>query len=117
MAASIWAPGARRPAPNLRAFGVKPSEARPMWREASSMLVGCWTEDEYSFEGEYWQMPKRRVLPKPIQEPHPALWGATSSEAGHRQMGESGLGLCSFAVGTPPEDIAKRHRDLPRGHR
>ncbi len=92
----------------LEGFGVSLSKARPMWREAIQHVVGCWTEDEHCFDGEYWQMPKRRVLPKPIQEPHPPLWGATSSEAGHRQIGESGIGLCSFAVGTPPDDIKKR---------
>jgi alkanesulfonate monooxygenase SsuD/methylene tetrahydromethanopterin reductase-like flavin-dependent oxidoreductase (luciferase family) len=53
-------------------------------------------------------MPKRRVLPKPIQSPHPPIWGATSSEDGHRQVGELGLGLCSFAVGVPPEAVKEK---------
>ena len=50
-------------------------------------------------------MPKRRVLPKPLQDPHPPIWGATTSLEGHRMMGELGLGLCSFSVGLPPEDF------------
>ena len=37
--------------------------------------------------------------PKPLQQPHPPIWGATSREDGHAQIGELGLGLCSFAVG------------------
>jgi alkanesulfonate monooxygenase SsuD/methylene tetrahydromethanopterin reductase-like flavin-dependent oxidoreductase (luciferase family) len=53
-------------------------------------------------------MPKRRVLPKPLQSPHPPIWGATSSEEGHRQIGALGLGLCSFAVGVPPEEVKKK---------
>ena len=53
-------------------------------------------------------MPKRRVLPKPLQKPHPPLWGATSSEDGHRQVGELGLGLCSFAVGVSPEEVKQK---------
>jgi alkanesulfonate monooxygenase SsuD/methylene tetrahydromethanopterin reductase-like flavin-dependent oxidoreductase (luciferase family) len=79
-----------------------------MWQEAIGHVVGCWTNDEYSFEGKYWSMPKRRVLPKPLQKPHPPLYGATSSEDGHRQVGALGLGLCSFAVGVPPEEVAKK---------
>ena len=88
-----------------------------MWQEAIEHVVGCWTNDEYEFDGEHWQMPKRRVLPKPMQKPHPPLWGATSSPDGHRQVGELGLGLCSFAVGVPPEQVKAKHRHLPRGRR
>jgi alkanesulfonate monooxygenase SsuD/methylene tetrahydromethanopterin reductase-like flavin-dependent oxidoreductase (luciferase family) len=53
-------------------------------------------------------MPPRRVQPKPLQQPHPPLWGATTSDDGHAQMGELGLGLCSFAVGVSPEEVKKK---------
>jgi alkanesulfonate monooxygenase SsuD/methylene tetrahydromethanopterin reductase-like flavin-dependent oxidoreductase (luciferase family) len=89
----------------LEGFGIDPHETREMWQEAIGHMVGCWTNDEYEFQGKYWQMPRRRVLPKPLQKPHPPLWGATSSEDGHRQVGALGLGLCSFAVGIPPEQV------------
>jgi alkanesulfonate monooxygenase SsuD/methylene tetrahydromethanopterin reductase-like flavin-dependent oxidoreductase (luciferase family) len=92
----------------LEGFGINPHETRQMWVEAIEALVACWTEDETELDGEYWQMPKRRVLPKPLQAPHPPLWGATSSEDGHRQVGSMGLGLCSFAVGVPPEEVAEK---------
>jgi alkanesulfonate monooxygenase SsuD/methylene tetrahydromethanopterin reductase-like flavin-dependent oxidoreductase (luciferase family) len=92
----------------MEGFGIHPDETRSMWREAVEHIVGCWTHDEYEFAGKWWSMPKRRVLPKPIQDPHPPVWGATGSEAGHRMMGELGLGLLSFSVGTPPEELARR---------
>ena len=94
--------------PELEGFGIDPRETRQMWREAIGHVVGCWTNDEYSFEGEYWSMPKRRVLPKPLQKPHPPIYGATSSPDGHREVGELGLGLCSFAVGVPPEAVKEK---------
>jgi alkanesulfonate monooxygenase SsuD/methylene tetrahydromethanopterin reductase-like flavin-dependent oxidoreductase (luciferase family) len=92
----------------LEGFGVDPGETRPMWQEALRHIVGCWTHDEYEFDGDYWSMPRRRVQPKPLQDPHPPMWGATGSEDGHRMMGELGLGLLSFSVGTPPEELARR---------
>jgi len=92
----------------LEGFGIDPGETRGMWQEAIGHVVGCWTNDEYEFEGQHWSMPKRRVLPKPIQSPHPPIWGATSSEDGHRQVGELGLGLCSFAVGVSPEAVKEK---------
>jgi alkanesulfonate monooxygenase SsuD/methylene tetrahydromethanopterin reductase-like flavin-dependent oxidoreductase (luciferase family) len=92
----------------LEGFGVSPHETREMWAEALEHIVGCWTHDEYEFAGKHWSMPRRRVLPKPLQKPHPPLWGATTSPEGHRAMGRLGIGLCSFTVGVPPEDLALR---------
>ena len=92
----------------LEGFGIDPADTRAMWQEAIGHVVGCWTNDTYSFEGEHWSMPPRRVQPKPIQQPHPPIWGATSSDDGHRQVGELGLGLCSFAVGVPPESVKEK---------
>jgi alkanesulfonate monooxygenase SsuD/methylene tetrahydromethanopterin reductase-like flavin-dependent oxidoreductase (luciferase family) len=89
----------------LEGFGIDPAHTRAMWQEAIEHMVGCWVDDEHAFDGRFWQMPPRRVLPKPRQAPHPPLWGATSSEDGHRQVGSLGLGLCSFAVGVPPEEV------------
>jgi alkanesulfonate monooxygenase SsuD/methylene tetrahydromethanopterin reductase-like flavin-dependent oxidoreductase (luciferase family) len=89
----------------LEGFNVDPAETRAMWQEAIGHVVGCWTNDEYEFAGKHWQMPKRRVHPKPRQKPHPPIWGATSSEDGHRQVGALGLGLCSFAVGVSPQEV------------
>jgi alkanesulfonate monooxygenase SsuD/methylene tetrahydromethanopterin reductase-like flavin-dependent oxidoreductase (luciferase family) len=97
----------------LEGFGIDPSESRSMWQEAIGHIVGCWTNEEYEFSGTHWQMPKRRVQPKPLQKPHPPLWGATTSDEGHGQMGDLGLGLCSFAVGLPPAEV-KRKIDIYR---
>lgn len=92
----------------LEGFGVHPDDTREMWHEAIEHIVGCWTNEYHEFEGKHWQMPRRRVQPKPRQDPHPPIFGATGSESGHQMMGELGLGLCSFSVGTPPDDVARR---------
>ena len=102
-AGSSSAPADPRPAPRWRASVSTPTRPARCGTRRCGHIVGCWTNDEYEFEGEYWSMPRRRVLPKPIQDPHPPIWGATGSESGHRMMGELGLGLLSFSVGTPPE--------------
>lgn len=99
----------------LEGFGINPNDTREMWDEALRTIVGCWTNDEYEFEGKYWSMPKRRVLPKPIQDPHPNLWGATSSVPGHYEMGKRGIGLCSFTVGQPPEALQERIDTYKKG--
>lgn len=93
----------------LEGFDIDPSQTRAMWNEALDHIVGAWTEDEYQAQGEYWQMgAPRRVLPRTLQKPHPPMWGATSSPDGHKEIGRRGLGLCSFTVGVPPEELADR---------
>jgi alkanesulfonate monooxygenase SsuD/methylene tetrahydromethanopterin reductase-like flavin-dependent oxidoreductase (luciferase family) len=92
----------------LEGFGIDPHQTRAMWQEAIEHVVACWTNDEVELAGKHWQMPKRRVLPKPLQQPHPPIWGATSSDDGHRQIGELGIGLCSFAVGISPEQVKEK---------
>ena len=99
----------------LEGFGVEPTETRAMWAEALEHIVGCWTNDEHSFDGNYWSMPPRRVHPKPLQEPHPPIWGATSSVGGHYEIGKHGIGLLSFTVGSPPEDLAERIEAYRKG--
>jgi alkanesulfonate monooxygenase SsuD/methylene tetrahydromethanopterin reductase-like flavin-dependent oxidoreductase (luciferase family) len=99
----------------LEGFGINPHETRKMLFEAIDHIVGCWTHDEYEFEGEYWSMPRRRVLPKPLQEPHPPIWSATTSIDGHYEVGKMGVGLLSFAVGVPPEDLIPRVESYKKG--
>ena len=86
-----------------------------MWQEELGHIVRCWTQDETELDGKYSQMPKRRVLPKPLQDPHPPMWGATTSLDGHRMIGQMGLGLCSFSVGVPPEALKEKVETYRQG--
>ncbi len=102
----------------LEGFDLDPSKTRAMWREALQHIVGAWTEDEYQADGEFWHMgAPRRVLPKPLQKPHPPIFGATSSLDGHREVGKQGIGLCSFTVGLPPEELVKNISAYREGQR
>ena len=61
------------------------------------MLPKIWTSDEYEYEGENWSVPKRRVLPKPFQQPHPRLYLACTSEDSFRLAAQKGIGVLSSA--------------------
>jgi len=99
----------------LEGFDVDVTTARQQWAEAIGHVVGCWTNEEYEFQGEHWSMPRRNVHPKPVQDPHPPIFGATSSESGHYEVGRAGVGLCSFTVGVPPEELIPRIENYRRG--
>ena len=78
-------------------LGVDPRETRNLWNESISMLPKIWTSDEYEYEGENWSVPKRRVLPKPYQQPHPRLYLACTSEDSFRLAAQKGIGVLSSA--------------------
>jgi len=92
----------------LEGFGIDPQDTRPMWEEALDVVVGAWTNDVFSWEGKYFKVPPRRVLPKPLQKPHPPLWVASTNPDSHTMAGRKGLGLLSFTIGVPPEELANR---------
>jgi alkanesulfonate monooxygenase SsuD/methylene tetrahydromethanopterin reductase-like flavin-dependent oxidoreductase (luciferase family) len=60
-----------------------------------------WTNERFGFEGEYFSMPVRAVLPKPYQKPHPPMWVAVSTpgtelDAADRGMGALGVNFTTF---------------------
>jgi len=92
----------------LEGFGIDPQDTRPMWEEALDVVVGAWTSDVFSWEGRYFKVPPRRVHPKPIQQPHPPIWVASTNPGSHELAGRKGLGLLSFTIGVPPSELAER---------
>jgi alkanesulfonate monooxygenase SsuD/methylene tetrahydromethanopterin reductase-like flavin-dependent oxidoreductase (luciferase family) len=94
--------------PELEGFGIDPDDTRGMWEEALDVVVGAWTNDLFEHHGKYFHVPPRRVHPKPLQQPHPPLWVASTSPDSHALAGRKGLGLLSFTIGVPPEELAAR---------
>lgn len=71
----------------------------PMWRESIEQIPRMWRDEPYEFQGTYFKMPKRNVLPKPYTRPHPPIWLACSSPATFRRAGELGVGALAFTNG------------------
>ena len=80
----------------MEAFGVNPEETQAEWEEAVTIIPRMWTEDPFSHEGHYFQIPPRSIIPKPVQKPHPPLWVACSQPNSFRRAGEMGLGALCF---------------------
>jgi alkanesulfonate monooxygenase SsuD/methylene tetrahydromethanopterin reductase-like flavin-dependent oxidoreductase (luciferase family) len=43
-------------------------------------VLEAWRNERFSFEGDYFRFDDVEVLPKPLQQPHPPVWVAASSE-------------------------------------
>ena len=78
-------------------LGVDPRNTRSLWEESITMLPQIWQSDEFEWEGEHWQVPRRRVLPKPVQQPHPRMYLACTQADSFRLAAEKGLGVLSSA--------------------
>ena len=83
----------------LTPFGVELEDTRGLWEESLRMLPEIWTQDTYSHQGKYFNVPEREVIPKPMQKPHPPLWSACSQEDTFQLAGEMGLGCFSNVLG------------------
>ena len=92
--------------------GIDPRETRERWEEAIEMLPKIWQSDEFSWEGKYWNVPPRRVLPKPFQKPHPRLYLACTQTESFKLAAQKGIGVLSSA--SYAVDILKEHVQVYR---
>jgi alkanesulfonate monooxygenase SsuD/methylene tetrahydromethanopterin reductase-like flavin-dependent oxidoreductase (luciferase family) len=79
----------------MRAFNVDPSETLPQMEEGMALLKKSMREDIFTFEGKYYQIPPRMLVPKPLQKPHPVIGIAATSERSHRWAGSEGFAVLS----------------------
>ncbi|HZQ38109.1 MAG TPA: LLM class flavin-dependent oxidoreductase [Dehalococcoidia bacterium] len=89
----------------LRGFEIDPDDTRPMWEEAIQIIPKFWTEERASFKGRYYDIPRRTVLPHPVQKPHPPLWMAGGQQASLELAAKYGLGFLHFALLDPAESF------------
>ncbi len=77
---------------------------KAMWEETIGEFAKMWLQDEYQgFEGEWWSLPPRKILPKPWRKPHPAMWYAAGNTSSYAMAAHKGLGVLGFSVGSIDE--------------
>jgi probable F420-dependent oxidoreductase len=75
----------------FRAAGVPFKERARRTDEAIEIMRRCWTGEEITLAGEFWQLERVTVLPRPVQDPFP-VWIGGNSEAAMRRTGRVGDG-------------------------
>lgn len=85
----------------LTPYGSDLRDTRGMWLEFADVLPRIWTQEEISYNGTYYQIPRREVLPKPVQRPYPPLWSACGSDETARLTGSLGMGGLFGSEGGP----------------
>ncbi|MBX5437638.1 MAG: LLM class flavin-dependent oxidoreductase [Alicyclobacillaceae bacterium] len=62
-----------------RVFGINPKESRARFEEAWEIIRRAWTEEVFSFEGQFWSYRDVAIWPRPVQQPHPPVWVPVTS--------------------------------------
>ena len=96
----------------LGGYRVTVADKRAAWREALEQCLNMMVMTPYpGFEGKYFSMPCRNVVPKPLQKPHPPVWVACSNRETIKLAAQLGVGALSFAFVDPAAlaDFAREH--------
>ena len=93
-----WGTGESASHMELGGFNVDPKCKREMWAECTRETAKMMSQSPYAgYDGQYFSMPARNVIPKPLQTPHPPPWVACSSRDSLRYAARYGLGALTFA--------------------
>jgi alkanesulfonate monooxygenase SsuD/methylene tetrahydromethanopterin reductase-like flavin-dependent oxidoreductase (luciferase family) len=94
-------------AAELGGFLIDRTRKREMWEDAMAAIARMFVEEPFAgWSSEFWSMPPRNVVPKPLQKPHPPLWVACSRRETIQFAARNGIGALSFSF-VEPEDAGK----------
>ena len=122
-----WGTGESASRVELEGFGIDPEQKKAMWAEAVEQTANMMAMSPYpGFQGKFFSMPVRNVVPKPLAEAASADLGRLlpSRETIHAAA-RAGIGALTFAFVDPAEagkwaheyyDIIKSDECVPIGH-
>lgn len=118
-----WGSGKSSTRTEQEAFENDVATLDAQWLEALEIIPRMWREEVFEHCGRFYDIPPIRVIPKPVQRPHPPIFAACSRADSVVRAGRLGTGALCFAVGN--EDLLRqnvgRYRDAvraaePAGH-
>ena len=71
--------------------------------EFIGVLKAIWTTDPVEFHGDFYNIPKSNILPKPVQKPHPPIYLAAFSPGGLKRTATMANGW--LPAGVPPDGL------------
>jgi alkanesulfonate monooxygenase SsuD/methylene tetrahydromethanopterin reductase-like flavin-dependent oxidoreductase (luciferase family) len=112
-----WGTGESNTLLELEGFGIDFTEKKAQWREGWEQALNMMTTTPYAgYQGKYFSMPVRNVVPKPYQQPHPPMWVACSRRESILNAARMGMGALVFGF-LEPEQAAvwvKEYYDIIR---
>ena len=103
-------------------YGISYAESRERFQECLDVILAAWTNERFSYEGEYYRFNDVCVIPKPYQKPHPPLRIAATTKETFPQVGRAGIPVFVGLRGMDRPELAENlgvYRSIWReaGHR
>src|SRR5437016_1919924 len=73
------------------AYGVPYAESRERFAEVLEILERSWREERFTFEGTFYNYRNIKIVPRPLQKPHPPLRIAATSADTYPTIGAMGF--------------------------
>jgi hypothetical protein len=97
-----------------------------MWREGAEQTANMMVMQPYpGYQGKYFSLPTRNIVPKPVQKPHPPMWMACSRRESILRAARQGMGALVFGFVKPEQakawvdeyySVIKSEECVPLGH-
>ena len=81
--------------PEFEAVGVPLARRGARAEDFLRCLRAVWTKEVVEYEGDFYRVPRSRVDPKPVQQPHPPILLGGTAEAALRRAGRLAAGWIS----------------------
>lgn len=92
-----WGSGKSASNVEARLFEANPNTLDGLWREAIEMIPSMWRDGPFRWKSENYDIPKCSIVPKPVQEPHPPIFGPSANPDSIRGIGSLGIGALCFS--------------------
>src|SRR5207247_718351 len=98
-------------------YRVPQIESRERFEEALTILVRAWTLERFAYEGRHYRIPEVRVIPKPLQQPHPPLYVVCVSPDTIEATALRGLPMLNSLLRGPIDQLAQQRDTYVRACR
>ena len=99
-----WGSGESASLIEMHGFGIEPEQKSAMWREGVEQTANMMVMQPYpGYEGKYFKIPTRNIVPKPAQKPHPPMWMACSRRESILRAAKQGVGALVFGFVKPEQ--------------
>jgi alkanesulfonate monooxygenase SsuD/methylene tetrahydromethanopterin reductase-like flavin-dependent oxidoreductase (luciferase family) len=103
------------------AYGISYAESRERFAEVLEIVRRAWTQERFSFDGQFYKFDNVCLVPKPYQTPHPEIRIAATSPDTYPGIGKLGHPIfCAVRLGTlselAPNLLAYREAYAAAGH-
>jgi alkanesulfonate monooxygenase SsuD/methylene tetrahydromethanopterin reductase-like flavin-dependent oxidoreductase (luciferase family) len=82
-------------------------ENRERFEECLAIMLKAWTLERFAFEGRHFKIPEVRVIPKPLQRPHPPVYVVCTSPDTIEATALRGAPMLNSLLRGGPEQLAK----------